>query len=324
MMMTETVELTTKSPKTPSAAITAEHINRFQKRAAFHSYVSYGILFAVFVLFGFAAYIFLFAQNIDKSKTSLELFQEVGIARDNQSDIVDTIQQQVDSARAGVATGGQNVTSLIKVQLLLIDATTQLGVFNEKQRLMLEAGYFSPIDVIKSKEELTIQKDGAEKYEETLTQLAELLQQQFNAGQLSSDQLLETQRLASEAKLKKEIVEHKLKVAPPASEIKAASTNIDTLDLARTSLVRFGGVAVTLFLISVLIPIYRYNVRLSSFYLARADTLLLARDTRVDDFSEMINLLTPTHAFEKEPQTPIDSVSSFIKDAAGIAKKASG
>jgi hypothetical protein len=77
-------------------------------------------------------------------------------------------------------------------------------------------------------------------------------------------------------------------------------------------------------LISILVPIYRYNVRLASFYLARADTLLLSKDTMVDNFSEMVSLLTPTHAFEKEPQTPIESVSGLIKDAAGLAKKASG
>src|ERR1700745_1334802 len=49
-----------------------------------------------------------------------------------------------------------------------------------------------------------------------------------------------------------------------------------------------GGVAVFLFLISLLTPIYRYNVRLGTFYQARADTLLLSRDTYVQNFPEMI------------------------------------
>jgi hypothetical protein len=308
----------------PSGLISAGHINRFQKRAAFHSRISYGLLFLVFVLFGFAAYIFLFAQNIDKSKTSLELFQEVEIAKSNQSDIVENIQTEVDLAKRDVESGYQSNVQLLKLQLLLIDAETQLGLLDEKERLMSTVGYFAPVDVIKSKEELTVQRDGAVKYEETATKLVELVQQQVATGSITVAQLFEPKRQGSEAKLKKEIIEQKLKTAPSAADIKVASTNIDTLELARTSLIRFGGVAVTLFLISVLVPIYRYNVRLASFYLARADTLLLARDTKVDNFGEMIALLTPTHAFEKEPQTPIDSVSSFIKDAAGIAKKASG
>jgi hypothetical protein len=310
---------------TVQPGISAEHINRFQKRAGFNSAISYLIILLIFALFGAAAYIFLFAQNIDKSKTSLELFQEVGIAKNNQIDIVKSVKTAVDLATEQMQTGTVLPhLETAKVQLLLIDAETQQALLNEKERLMIEVGYFAPIDVVKSKEELTIQKAGAVKYEERLQQLIDTLQTQFKTGFVNKTELLEPQRLATEAKLRKDILEQKLKVAPPASQIVTAGTSIDTLELARTSLIRFGGVAVTLFLISVLVPIYRYNVRLAAFYLARADTLLLSKDTLVDNFGEMINLLTPTHAFEKEPQTPIESVSNFIKDAAGIAKKGSG
>jgi hypothetical protein len=312
------------SSKAASGLITAEHVNRFQRRAAFHSYISYGVIFLVFVLFGFAGYIFLFAQDIDKSTTSLELFQEIEIAKNNQSDMVDDIQKEVDVIKRQFDTGYQPRESLARFELQLIDAQTQLNLLNEKERLMLEVGYFAPIDVVKSKEELTVQKRGAIDYEKKAKEILDLLEGQMQGGNTQFEQLVQPRRVSSEAKLKRELIEQKLKVAPSAKEIKVASTNVDTLDLARTSLIRFGGVAVTLFLISVLVPIYRYNVRLAAFYLARADTLLLSKDTKVDNFAEMTNLLTPMHAFEKEPQTPIDSVSNFIKDAAGIAKKASG
>jgi len=131
----------------------------------------------------------------------------------------------------------------------------------------------------------------------------------------------QAERFLAEATSKREIIDQKIKVALPAAQIKNTTANIDTLEVVRTSLIRFGGVAVILFLISVLVPIYRYNVRLASYYLARADTLVLARDTKVENFSEMMKLLTPVHAFEKEPTTPIESVSSFVKEAAGILKK---
>ena len=69
-----------------------------------------------------------------------------------------------------------------------------------------------------------------------------------------------------------------------------------------------------LFLISILVPVYRYNVRLATFYLARADSLILSRDVRVDDFGQLSNLLTPVISFDKEPKTPIETVSSLVKD----------
>jgi hypothetical protein len=78
---------------------------------------------------------------------------------------------------------------------------------------------------------------------------------------------------------------------------------------------------VILFLISLLTPIYRYNMRLGAFYQARADILLLSRDTHVDNFSEMTSLFTPVYGFDKEPTTPVESIASFVKEAGTIAKK---
>jgi hypothetical protein len=60
-------------PKGAPAGLT-EHINRFQRRARFHFMMSYAILLVVFLLTGFAVYIFLFAQEIDRSRGSVELW----------------------------------------------------------------------------------------------------------------------------------------------------------------------------------------------------------------------------------------------------------
>jgi hypothetical protein len=117
---------------------------------------------------------------------------------------------------------------------------------------------------------------------------------------------------------------HSSSVMGLAAQLKQVTTSLDTTELVRTSLVRFGGVAVILFLISLLVPIYRYSVRLGTFYQARADALLLSRDTHVDNFSEMTRILTPVHGFDKEPKTPVESVASFAKEASGLATKTSG
>ena len=127
--------------------------------------------------------------------------------------------------------------------------------------------------------------------------------------------------MLNQTTLERELFEQRAAGATPAAQMKAEATSLDTIELVRTSLVRFGGVAVFLFLISLLTPIYRYNVRLGTFYQARADTLQLSKDTYVQNFPEMIRLLTPTYGFEKEPTTPVESVASFMKEAGGLLRK---
>src|SRR5262249_9959034 len=140
-------------------------------------------------------------------------------------------------------------------------------------------------------------------------------------GTVSVVDVLQLRRLLSQTTLERELFEQRAAGATPAAQMKAEATSLDTIELVRTSLVRFGGVAVFLFLISLLTPIYRYNVRLGTFYQARADTLQLSKDTYVQNFPEMIRLLTPTHGFEKEPTTPVESVASFVKEAGGLLRK---
>jgi hypothetical protein len=142
----------------------------------------------------------------------------------------------------------------------------------------------------------------------------------MTAQQLRAD-VLQVQRVLSQATFERELFEQRAAGASSAAQLKAEVTSLDTIELVRTSLVRFGGVAVILFLVSLLTPIYRYNVRLGTFYQARSDTLLLSRDTHVQNFAEMIRLLTPAYGFEKEPTTPVESVASFVKEAGGLIRK---
>jgi hypothetical protein len=67
-------------PDSPPA-ITEAHINRFRQRARFHFGLSYAILFGILILFGFAIYIFLFAQQIDRGKGSIQVLQELLVAK---------------------------------------------------------------------------------------------------------------------------------------------------------------------------------------------------------------------------------------------------
>jgi hypothetical protein len=306
--------------KQVSAGLT-EHINRFQRRAQFHFIISYAVMLVVFMLTGFAVYTFLFAQQIDRSRGSVELFHELDIAIRNQELVIKSAEIEVLGLKEEARVGQRTTPEVVNALTFLGEANTKLRLLQEKKRLMLESGYFSEIDTVKSKEEFRTQNTGMLELEATFKAELVAIRDRFRKGEVTRTDVATTEWAVGENVLKREINEQRMRAAPAAAAIKASAANIDTIELIRTSLIRFGGVAVILFLISILIPVYRYNVRLGTFYLARADTLMLCRDSEVANFGEIIKLLTPAYEFDKEPTTPFDSVSTLVKDAVGMAAR---
>jgi hypothetical protein len=306
-------------PDSPPA-ITDAHINRFRQRARFHFGVSYAILFGILILFGFAIYIFLFAQQIDRGKGSIQILQELLVAQRDQDLVVKVAEAEWETVYERLKEGTIDLAAVLN-SLTGLEARIKLRLFGEQIRLMNESGYVADLDKPRSKEELAVVAKGKKESEDTIKALLEVLEERFDRGVASEADTLQVKRLLGQATLERELFEQRAAGALPAAQLKAEVTSLDTIELVRTNLVRFGGVTVILFLASLLTPIYRYNVRLGTFYQARADTLLLSRDTHVQNFPEMIRLLTPTYGFEKEPTTPVESVASFMKEAGGLLRK---
>jgi hypothetical protein len=284
-------------------------------------HASYGIMALIFVLFAVCGYIFFWAQEIDRGKGSVELFQEVQQAKKLHADLIKALEAELEGSKRE-AFGGQRTTlDVLNVLSLLGEANTKLRVMEEKERLMVETGYSTDVDSVNSKEELTAQGRGITAYQKTLRDFLDGVKKRFDTGEVTQTDIAQTERFLQEANLRQSVNEQKAKHALSAVQIKNSGVNVDTLSLVGTSLIRFGGVAVTLFLMAVLVPVYRYNVRLSTYYLARADALLLCKDVLVPNFTELAGLLTPSIVFDKEPRTPVDAVSSIVKDAAGLVKK---
>jgi hypothetical protein len=85
------------------------------------------------------------------------------------------------------------------------------------------------------------------------------------------------------------------------------------ISLIQTTVTRFGVLSILLVLIGILTSLYRYNMRLASFYTARADLLLMVRDgVSVDQFSVLANALTPQASFGKLGDNPIPSLLSVL------------
>ena len=306
-------------PQFPSG-VTPDHIKRFSDRAKRHTRIASGIMALLFILFAVCGYIFFQAPEIDKSKGSVELFQELK-ASQSQEELVKAFEAELAGTKEEAKSGQRTTIDVLNVAALLGDARTKLRLLAEKERLALETGYSSDIDTSNSKEELVALGAGIAEYQKLLDEMLDQTKERFEVGEVTRTDVAEVQRFISEASLKQNLNDRKAKSAPSAMQIKTARANIDTLSLVSTSLVRFGGVAVTLFLMAVLVPVYRYNVRLSSYYLAMADALTLCKDVAVPNFRELAALLTPSIVFDREPRTPVDAVSSIVKDAASLAKK---
>jgi hypothetical protein len=85
--------------------------------------------------------------------------------------------------------------------------------------------------------------------------------------------------------------------------------------LIQTNLTRFGTIIMITFLVSILTPLYRYNIRLATYYDARADVLELFETTlRSVGFLRLATALTPAFDFGKGPNTPIEQIIELVRE----------
>ena len=105
-----------------------------------------------------------------------------------------------------------------------------------------------------------------------------------------------------------------------AANDKAGSDKTDgKIDWARvieTNATRIGALVTMFFLVTILVPQYRYNIRMASFYEARSDSLgMLPEQMSAEDFDKVVNIMTPNIDFGKAPPTPWEQIIEVIKTA---------
>lgn len=77
-----------------------------------------------------------------------------------------------------------------------------------------------------------------------------------------------------------------------------------------------------IFLIQILVKMYRYNVRLAAFYEARADALQLASNLNSVAVERAAKLLSPEAIdFGEMPEPPSKQVIELVKQVGGLLKK---
>jgi phage host-nuclease inhibitor protein Gam len=149
----------------------------------------------------------------------------------------------------------------------------------------------------------------------TATEVAPYVQKY---GELDSENrallpvLAETSRRAAEERV----------LGAPLGEERAQSSVTDATDwpqIIQSNLTRLSSLAIMFFLVAVLVPQYRYSIRMAAFYDARADSIRLAGRlqpiTQLDELEKTILAMTPNIDFGKAPTTPIDQLVELIKAA---------
>ena len=106
------------------------------------------------------------------------------------------------------------------------------------------------------------------------------------------------------------------------SEDSKSKTEVPLAQLIQTNVTRFGTIIMITFLVSILTPLYRYNIRLATYYDARADVLALM-DTKLAGvgFINLATALTPLFDFGKAPSTPIEQVIELARHLSGDKSK---
>lgn len=102
------------------------------------------------------------------------------------------------------------------------------------------------------------------------------------------------------------------------------TAEIPLAQIVQTNVTRFGTIILIVFLVSILTPLYRYNLRLATFYDARADVLeLSSQQVRDVSFSDLAQTFTPAFDFGKPPATPMDQAIDLARQIlkANEAKK---
>jgi hypothetical protein len=70
------------------------------------------------------------------------------------------------------------------------------------------------------------------------------------------------------------------------------------------------------FLVTILVPHYRYSINMANFYQARYDSLeMLPEQFGTEDFERVVSIMTSNIDFGKSPPTPWEHILEVVKAA---------
>lgn len=103
--------------------------------------------------------------------------------------------------------------------------------------------------------------------------------------------------------------------------ISRSGTNEQLLFFLSILSTRVGSIFLLIFLVQILLSVYRYSIRLVSYYEARADALLLYNGSDAEQLQKFVSTLAAERIeFGKSPSTPVEQATELFKSAASLRK----
>jgi len=222
-----------------------------------------------------------------------------------------------------VSSDAKSVSKISQVETLIAGYESRINDFSSRRRSLLErletARYHKEIveifiekpDVIKSKEnfeKVVTEQLGPNGLSEPKIKVLEI-QKNIRSIETEIDQI-SNEIIEDQAFIKS--IEMALASEIDKFVVSNENTPSDTGLLVASAATRFGIVLIIVFLVQILVGVYRYSARITAFYESRIDILLLSGKTRVA--TELSDLMMPSMIdFGRNPAPPQKYISDIIR-----------
>ncbi len=303
-----------------STAINEAHIDRFTRRARWLRRAAYFILFVIFLLIIAGALVYQQAADIAARDVGVETAAPTHFSLDELNITKKTLEEEIRLLKATLEAYEQQYEVAQTTLLEVLAAHSQYSKKEgEYQLLLVKIDEFTrtgqPVNInsISTFDELRAARDKAVEQLEYVRRILELSRRRLERGAGSVADVNQAELQFQNVNGTVELLNQQLETYQIRQGAEADATTVDLPIVVQTNITRFGTLIIIIFFISILVPIYRYNIQSAAFYDAVADALVLSRDTGSGDLMSLVEVLTPTVGFGKGPASPIQQSTELIK-----------
>lgn len=324
----ETLMTTVGENPLSTQATELRHIARFERRARVHTFLAAIVLLLIAILLGFAGYVFFRAASI-----TLDDFSKDRSIIELENDSIDMLVGSEEIARdlrdlyvKKFEVGQVELLDVLWAETELMAARRRLSIAVTRADSGRPIGTDLYWPDPRSRSELNVTIELLEFHIKQVELIFSQLTDLDASGRGDEVDVATGQKWLQEAKLELNLF---MSQERQAKDDDALSLELQEYSitgyapLIQTSVTRFGTMIVIFFFISILVPLYRYNVRLRVFYYSLADALLLSQKHADLSFADLAPILSPAWGFDAPPETPTAQSAQFLERIAGAAVKKS-
>jgi|GEM_PF-4771572 len=319
--------------------ISDDFINAFERRARLLRASAALIFLIVLALLVTGAFVFLRAPSIAATDiTAGDNYEEtIAASLTSLREEVKIHSADRDRLKQGYDAGQERMIDLATAESALSAANQGLEIAELRLRRFRETGAIPPPVAFANSDELRVAIRHKERLNAVMQEFKNSAEARMEGGGFGENNVLPFRRYVDTLERELETLRRHLAQAALREAEGAELSLIDrmmggvgedqarapttTTHLAQTNITRFGTLVVVFFFIAVLQPIFRYNTRLGAYYDARADALLLLRNSNGQDLAALTATLTPALSFEQDQPQDEGKSLNILRDLLKMSDK---